>query len=837
MTKSKKRVISTLSGSGHDPSTTSTSTSDVGVGGIRSGITDNDSVINGNGREKTGNGKDEISMGNTISSLSDKMEIENGMEIIAESNATGKSKSKSTTFGPGGSGGSGDSGGLRPIFTQEAFSGILEHIILDLPFSSIASALRICKNVNHVISTSSIIQLVLRKLYHSLPDIPPPPAGLPKQNHKPGPTLQRIIQREKNLAALTPTDIRCLHVPRGLVQQMEDGYMLMSESFAKKRRDDYPPEAPPEYEIDGWSVWKLPGEEEVISDGVAKKHQGMWRWRTEVGLEGGRVECLAFCPQDNVVVVARRLGPFQRDDMSRDVFSNRLYFYQMRPTDSSESKNLAAFAQGGQPHPSAALHCIEILSPKYDDDPRKLPNIDLQIIPGGRVAVTMWVPQLYPEACSGVWDWKRGLCLGIVEPADNFGSLFKTRFLTQDWVVGTTFRHIDDPDDEFDFTLPVYEGDIGYSPCIEVFSLLDPKHEIKPRVLGIGASPGSQPQAWSMSNLPQMGRICIHQLPTCLVMEMETLSPGFLPIDFQIQCPLLPSRALQTAMGTISFSLIGTVDDLLTGARNYTSVQGSFRARFLISECLAAVAAKNVIKNIRRERGLSRRSHSTNRRSSGMTEHDENNSNEWTDEEDEDENEDDDEDEVDKRPHWFLPWSDFSRSIHLRKDHPTLGPTWGSRVITVSSCDGRCMKKYNGVHPEEITPIVRDVLINIYDYNQETLNGYRIDRPLGTFRLGKTTSPLTYNDKKTTTQTHSCPLTKPILLPTLEFISEREKQTKTETTESAPMFVEDKMSSGLSYTKRTGLITFDPTRQLEKMFFDGDRIVFGMRNGANIISF
>ena len=143
---------------------------------------------------------------------------------------------------------------------------------------------------------------MLRQAFHCLPA--GPTLSLPGGDSG---AVERIIERERRLAAFKPSEIRCLHVLRTEVLALQDGYLLTSEASRKKLKDPNRPDWG--FQHDGWSVWKMPepgAPDANPDDKVAKKSQGLWRWKADVGVEGGRVETIAMCPQDNLVAVGRR---------------------------------------------------------------------------------------------------------------------------------------------------------------------------------------------------------------------------------------------------------------------------------------------------------------------------------------------------------------------------------------------------------------------------------------------------------------------------------------------------------------------------------------------------
>lgn len=166
------------------------------------------------------------------------------------------------------------------------------------------------KHINQVVVNSAHIQLALRVVLHQLPIPGPPWLREPNERAAYGPTLDWLLERELRIALWTPKEIRCLHHPHSRMVDVQDGYILFEEH---NRREPIFADGPMDklnYKTDGWAVWKLSQDSPSAKPDPSrsgKKHQGLSMWKGCLSHEGGRVHAVAFCPQDDVVAVARRL--------------------------------------------------------------------------------------------------------------------------------------------------------------------------------------------------------------------------------------------------------------------------------------------------------------------------------------------------------------------------------------------------------------------------------------------------------------------------------------------------------------------------------------------------
>lgn len=164
---------------------------------------------------------------------------------------------------------------------------------------------KVCKQVNHVICDSALLQLVLRRSYHRLPDLQSPifsgaPGKCPIRQ-----LLNAIINRERRISALLPSETRCFHRLDGTVVDVRDGYVLMAESLAPTMGIAFDPVICGGY--DGWSVWKLPDSmpvAEQVRDPVATEQYGLVYW-SAMSPVPDPIVAITFYPQDNAILVVR----------------------------------------------------------------------------------------------------------------------------------------------------------------------------------------------------------------------------------------------------------------------------------------------------------------------------------------------------------------------------------------------------------------------------------------------------------------------------------------------------------------------------------------------------
>ncbi|WWD17071.1 hypothetical protein CI109_101508 [Kwoniella shandongensis] len=307
---------------------------------------------------------------------------------------------------------------LGALFRDPAYADLLEAVFGCSETKDIPALLKVNKHVNSIFTSSSRLQLGYRQAFHALP------TSLTSSTITTAETLSNLITREERLDTLQPTEIRCLHIPQGVVKDAQSGYLLICETIVKR-------EAPPThnpakgYPPDAWSVWKMNAEADW--DGKekgAQKVQGLWRWKTDFG---EMYDGIAMYAEDNVLAVTTTIDEAPCANLPLDselMVLRRIHFYMLIPPDGTSSPLKGTF-RGGDPHPDAKFPFIDLWVPAR----HHMHDVKLLFGAGGRVGLLMRSCGGPPICFVGVWDWKRGISLGKAAPTEDLNAIDDFRFL------------------------------------------------------------------------------------------------------------------------------------------------------------------------------------------------------------------------------------------------------------------------------------------------------------------------------------------------------------------------------------------------------------------------
>ncbi|WVQ79966.1 hypothetical protein IAT38_002067 [Cryptococcus sp. DSM 104549] len=299
---------------------------------------------------------------------------------------------------------------LRSLFTEDACSHFLVSIFDRLDLADIPSFIRVNHHINSVFTSSSHLQLRYRCAYHSLPSSFP--LSTPGHVATSAERLSTVLEHEERLDNVRPTEIRCLHFQNGDVTKVQDGHILVSECINKMPLDEDDEDFEAEYLVDGWSVWKMrspPGWDGEARGG--KKVQGMWRWKSDFGFP---IDCASMCVEDNVIAVARSVDHPPCESIpphSTIKVIHRIYFYTLVPPKGTPVPQDGVFSEPIV-HPDAKLPFIELLIPARFH----LHHCDVQVAPGGKVALRLVSVDNAKLSFLGFWDWKHGVSIGKAAP-------------------------------------------------------------------------------------------------------------------------------------------------------------------------------------------------------------------------------------------------------------------------------------------------------------------------------------------------------------------------------------------------------------------------------------
>ncbi|WVW84242.1 hypothetical protein I302_106272 [Kwoniella bestiolae CBS 10118] len=311
--------------------------------------------------------------------------------------------------------------GLSLLFTDHAYSEILEQIFGLLELRDTARLLKVNKHTNQVFTSSSKLQLSYRRFYHAMPS--PPPTKLTEDRRTTttpySEKLHRLLEKEERLESLKPTSIRCIHIPNSTLFELQAGYLLIGESMNKIRVN--PADDKDGYMKDTFSIWKLSSNEDEQDQHSPErlrggfKHQGYWRWRYNLG--GGMYNMISMCVEDNIVAVVRELNEISCHSLPPDTNAStyvQIHFFRILPPKGTPTPPKGTF-QGATRHPEAALSFIELRIPAK----HHLHQMKLQLAPRGKVGLLLRPVHGADFGFLGIWDWKKGVSLGRIAPSPN----------------------------------------------------------------------------------------------------------------------------------------------------------------------------------------------------------------------------------------------------------------------------------------------------------------------------------------------------------------------------------------------------------------------------------
>ncbi|ODN80589.1 hypothetical protein L202_02781 [Cryptococcus amylolentus CBS 6039] len=330
---------------------------------------------------------------------------------------------------------------LRALFMPSGQSEILVAIFDHLTLHDIPALLRVNKYVNGVFISSSRLQLRYRRAYHSLAsNIFLSTPGRPSNSAD---EIATLLERERRLKCLRPSEIRCLHIPKGDVIGVKDNYMLVSECVNQMAIDPNDPDQ--ENYWDGWSIWRM--RDTTSFDGEsrgAKKLQGMWRWKFNFG---GIIDATDMCVEDNVIAVAYSVDhpPCESIEVgSMQKVVHRIYFYTLVPPVGTPQQPDGVFPTP-IPHPDAKLPYIEVLVPAR----LHLHRIEVHMGAGGKVGLLLTSADQFRSNFVGLWDWKMGVSIGKLSPTADTPVCDDFRFLGP-FIVSASMKELPKPaDDDF----------------------------------------------------------------------------------------------------------------------------------------------------------------------------------------------------------------------------------------------------------------------------------------------------------------------------------------------------------------------------------------------------
>ncbi|OXG29756.1 hypothetical protein C367_02212 [Cryptococcus neoformans Ze90-1] len=329
---------------------------------------------------------------------------------------------------------------LTSIFTESGHADILLGIFNNLAIKHIPALLRVNKYVNSVFTSSSQLQLRYRRSYHSVS--PHTQTSASRRITNSAEELGLLIEQEKRLSNLCPSEIRCLHFPNAEIAQVQQNHILVTECI---NREIVFPNAPDSnYLWDGWSVWRIRNAYEFDGESRGgKKVQGVWKWKMNFGAP---IDSATMCVEDNVVAVAYAVNQPPCDTISYNStlkVAHRIYFYSLIPPVGTPQQSDDIF-QPPIPHPEATLPYVEVLVPAK----HHMHHIELQLGQDGKVGLLLVSADTTRQNFVGLWDWKAGVSVGKLSPTPDVPVCEDFRFMGP-FILSSVMRDlVKKPEDE-----------------------------------------------------------------------------------------------------------------------------------------------------------------------------------------------------------------------------------------------------------------------------------------------------------------------------------------------------------------------------------------------------
>ncbi|WWC89091.1 uncharacterized protein L201_004009 [Kwoniella dendrophila CBS 6074] len=348
-----------------------------------------------------------------------------------------------------------ESSELGSLFNDQAYSNILERIFQQVDSKEVARLLRVNKHINHVFNSSSRLQYPYRKQLHSIPDPPSSTECSPlsvlsdnKDNSAEksvSEKLENLLEKEERLDKLHPRVMKCIHIPNSKIEDLKDGYILMSESTYKfPIAPGYPDQG---YRNDSWSIWKITDNtkddvENLISRG-ASKSQGYYKWKFDPGYHSkpdymNYYDNITMCLEDNVIATSVKhllIPPHLVTEQTTESSLLRIHFKQLIPLKGTAAPPKGVFKHAAR-HPEAAFDFIEVRVPaKYICS-----YTSIHLAPGGKVGVLIKSERPGEFSFLGFWNWKTGVSLGRITPTPHMEIAEDFQFFGN-FVIASSFRN------------------------------------------------------------------------------------------------------------------------------------------------------------------------------------------------------------------------------------------------------------------------------------------------------------------------------------------------------------------------------------------------------------
>ncbi|ODN75686.1 hypothetical protein L198_08143 [Cryptococcus wingfieldii CBS 7118] len=287
-----------------------------------------------------------------------------------------------------------------PLFTQDAYSDVLIGIFDCLTLKEVVSFIRVNKHVHNVFRTSSRLQLSHTQRLFSVP-----PSTF-RQGATPADSLAALKERQQRMDDFDPSSIISIQQDRyHELVALENGLLVFHSEVGRETAG----ETCFDESSEGWDVYRVDrGASDIDSlNRGAVRDQGLWHWKTRTSAEFYHIE---MCGEDNLVALIFR--PMKSQSYSTNL-SLRVEFYCALPPLGTPAP-IDGFLDP-IPHPDAPIPFIELIFPvEYAKA-----AADLTFGPGGQLAVLMNDRDSEKTIFGGVWDWKKGVCLGSIPIAEH----------------------------------------------------------------------------------------------------------------------------------------------------------------------------------------------------------------------------------------------------------------------------------------------------------------------------------------------------------------------------------------------------------------------------------
>ncbi|WWC89132.1 uncharacterized protein L201_004050 [Kwoniella dendrophila CBS 6074] len=302
------------------------------------------------------------------------------------------------------------------LLAQEEYTTLAENVLLYLDTQSLVRCASVCKQLNQIISNSSIIQLKLRYVYHQHP--------LPTFNDEYSTTkseLQNISSTERNIHNLSPESAISFPVDIGLWSMLYQNKLFTGFAGTSEFANSLVMKPP-----DHWTMYNLPSNnKDQDKDKPSMLEKAIYAPYDE------DVTNRIVVPKYDLMAYITKTPTAELDLLNPHTDSIRISFYRLNPHDNDNSPSSTSTPTEWEPipHPDAKHPYLDIGSFPQEEDY----SVGM-IATGSRDTLLFFVGRNNgpPYSWTGILDWRKGLfCGGISTP----GRIFEIGYLDENTLI------------------------------------------------------------------------------------------------------------------------------------------------------------------------------------------------------------------------------------------------------------------------------------------------------------------------------------------------------------------------------------------------------------------